>query len=165
MNLIRLAIERPIAVIAAVLMVVMFGLVALQSIPIQLSPDVNRPVITVTTIWPGAAPAEVEREIVNRQEEVMTGLEGLDNITSRAELGRASMTLEFRKSRTSRGCIPARPIRLMPSGRSRARCTGARHTCIPGYHSMPVCSATQRGTRQPTASRAAKRSSQRPDSP
>ena len=96
MNLIRLAIERPIAVIAAVLMVVMFGLVALQSIPIQLSPDVNRPVISVTTIWPGAAPAEVEREIVNRQEEVMTGLEGLDNITSRAELGRASMTLEFR---------------------------------------------------------------------
>ncbi len=67
MNLIRFAIERPIAVIAAVLMVVMFGMVALQTIPIQLSPDVNRPVITVTTSWPGAAPAEVEREILNRQ--------------------------------------------------------------------------------------------------
>jgi HAE1 family hydrophobic/amphiphilic exporter-1 len=72
MNLIRGAIERPIAVISAVLMIVMFGLVALQSIPIQLSPDVNRPVITITTVWGGAAPAEVEREVVNRQEEVMT---------------------------------------------------------------------------------------------
>ena len=95
MNLIRLAIERPIAVIAAVLMVVMFGLVALQTIPIQLAPDVNRPVITVTTNWPGAAPADVEREIVNRQEEVMPGLEGLVDMTGRAQLGRSRLTLEF----------------------------------------------------------------------
>ena len=68
MNLIRTAIDRPIAVISAVLMTVLFGMVALQRIPIQLAPDVNRPVITVETLWPGAAPAEVEREIVNRQE-------------------------------------------------------------------------------------------------
>ena len=59
MNLIRTAIDRPIAVVAAVLMVVMFGLVALENIPIQLAPDVNRPVITIKTNWPGAAPAEV----------------------------------------------------------------------------------------------------------
>jgi HAE1 family hydrophobic/amphiphilic exporter-1 len=95
MNLIRLAIERPIAVIAAVLMVVMFGLVALQTIPIQLAPDVNRPVITITTSWPGAAPAEVEREILNRQEEEMAGLEGLQSITGSAQPGRSRLTLEF----------------------------------------------------------------------
>jgi HAE1 family hydrophobic/amphiphilic exporter-1 len=95
MNLIRAAIERPIAVIAAVLMVVMFGVVALESIPIQLAPDVNRPVITVKTNWPGAAPAEVEREITNRQEEEMAGLEGLREITGRAEQGRSRVTLEF----------------------------------------------------------------------
>jgi HAE1 family hydrophobic/amphiphilic exporter-1 len=94
-NLIRVAIDRPIAVVSAVLMVVMFGLVALNTIPIQLAPDVNRPVITVTTIWPNAAPAEVEREIVNRQEEQMAGLEGLYKITSRAEQGRSQLTLEF----------------------------------------------------------------------
>ncbi len=95
MNLIRLAIERPIAVIAAVLMVLMFGLVALRTIPIQLSPDVNRPVITVTTLWPGAAPAEIEREILNRQEEEMAGLEGLQSITGSAQPGRNRLTLEF----------------------------------------------------------------------
>ena len=47
MNLIRLAIERPIAVIAAVMMIIMFGLVALQTIPIQLTPDVRKPFITI----------------------------------------------------------------------------------------------------------------------
>ena len=61
MNLIRLSIERPVAIMAAVLMVVMFGLVALQAIPIQLIPDVRKPIITLTTNWAGAAPAEVER--------------------------------------------------------------------------------------------------------
>ncbi|MBT6886336.1 MAG: efflux RND transporter permease subunit, partial [Rhodospirillaceae bacterium] len=75
MNLIRLAIERPVAVIAAVLMVVMFGLVALNAITIQLTPDVRKPVISLQTIWAGAAPVEIEREIINRQEEVLRGLE------------------------------------------------------------------------------------------
>ena len=95
MNLIRLAIERPIAVISAVIMAVMFGAVALATIPIQLTPDVRRPIITITTPWFGAAPAEVEREIVNRQEEALRGLEGVDEIRSRSEDGRATVTLEF----------------------------------------------------------------------
>jgi HAE1 family hydrophobic/amphiphilic exporter-1 len=95
MNLIKGSIDRPVAVIAAVLMVIMFGIVALQYIPIQLAPDVNRPVITVTTSWPGAAPVDVEREILNRQEEELRGLEGLKDILGRAETGRARVTLEF----------------------------------------------------------------------
>ncbi|SCA57679.1 Acriflavin resistance protein D [Candidatus Terasakiella magnetica] len=95
MNLIHTSIYRPIAVIAAVLMTILFGLVALQTIPIQLTPDVRKPVITVRTNWPGAAPAEIEREVVNRQEEVLRGLEGLDEMTSRSEHGRARITLEF----------------------------------------------------------------------
>ncbi|MCG8562512.1 MAG: efflux RND transporter permease subunit, partial [Hyphomicrobiales bacterium] len=95
MNLIRIAIERPSAVVAVVLMVVLFGIVALQTIPIQLAPDVNRPIITIQTEWGGAAPAEVEREVAIRQEEVLTGISGLAEITSRSEQGRARVTLEF----------------------------------------------------------------------
>ena len=95
MNLVRFAIDRPIAVIAAVLMVVLFGLVALETIPIQLTPDVRKPIITVQTLWPGAAPAEVEREVVNRQEEVLKGVEGLEDVESRSENGRARVTLTF----------------------------------------------------------------------
>ncbi len=94
-SLISTAIDRPIAVVAVVLMIILFGLVALQTIPIQLAPDVNRPVITITTTWPGAAPAEVEREILNPQEEELSGLENLRDITGRAESGRARITLEF----------------------------------------------------------------------
>ncbi len=95
MNVIRLAIDRPIAVIAAVLMVLIFGYVSLLTIPIQLAPDVSKPVISVTTNWAGAAPAEIEREIVNKQEDAFKGLEGLEQITSNSDDGRGRVTLEF----------------------------------------------------------------------
>lgn len=96
MDLIRVSIRRPIAVIAAVLMTVMFGAAALNSIPIQLTPDVSKPVIQIRTNWPGAAPAEIEREIINLQEDALKGLEGLDEMTSRSQDGRGGVTLEFR---------------------------------------------------------------------
>ena len=95
MNLIGYSIARPRAVIAAVLMVTMFGALALRTIPIQLTPDVARPVIIVTTSWRGGSPAEVEREIVNRQEEAFKGLEGLAGMDSAAQDGRARISLEF----------------------------------------------------------------------
>ena len=95
MNLIQLSIQRPIAVLAAVILAVLFGLVALNTIPIQLAPDLHRPVITVTTNWFGAAPSEVEREIINRQEEALKGLEGLKRMGASAEDNLGSIELEF----------------------------------------------------------------------
>ncbi len=95
MDLIRTALDRPVAVIAAVLMVLMFGVAALQQIPIQLTPDVRKPVLTIQTNWPGASPAEVEREILNQQEEVLKGLEGVEDTESTASDGRAQITLTF----------------------------------------------------------------------
>ncbi|MEM8551960.1 MAG: efflux RND transporter permease subunit, partial [Pseudomonadota bacterium] len=96
MNIIRYSIERPIAVISAVLMALLFGYLALTTIPIQLTPDVRKPVITVTTDWPGSAPIEVEREIVNKQEDELKGLEGLDSMTSASRTDQAEITLEFK---------------------------------------------------------------------
>ena len=76
-------------------MAVLFGLLAVSRIPIQLAPDVRKPVVVITTDWPGAAPSEVEREILNPQEEALRGLEGLEIMTSRARTGEAEVTLEF----------------------------------------------------------------------
>ncbi|MBT5429994.1 MAG: efflux RND transporter permease subunit, partial [Rhodospirillaceae bacterium] len=73
MNLIQLSIFRPTAVISVVLMVILFGWVSLQKIPIQMAPDVRQPVIIIKTNWRGASPTEVEREIVSKQEEALKG--------------------------------------------------------------------------------------------
>lgn len=95
MNLIQAAIARPIAVIAAVVMVILFGLVALDTIPIQLTPDIRKPILTVNTFWSGASPADVEREITNQQENELKGLEGLSRMTSTSRDSESEITLEF----------------------------------------------------------------------
>lgn len=95
MDFIRFAIDRPVAVVAAVMMAILFGMIALSRIPIQLAPDVRKPIVVIGTSWPGAAPSEVEREIVNPQEEALRGLEGLEIMTSRSRTGQAEVTLEF----------------------------------------------------------------------
>ncbi len=93
--IIKISIERPTAVVALVLMIILFGWIALQRIPIQMAPDVRQPVIIVNTDWRGAAPAEVEREIITRQEDQLKGLEGVKKMTSVAEHNKGTITLEF----------------------------------------------------------------------
>ena len=57
MKLIELAIKRPVAVMSIVLMTVLLGWLALQTIPIQLTPDARKPLVIVETNWRGAAMA------------------------------------------------------------------------------------------------------------
>ena len=65
-SFIKSAIERPIAVIAFMVLIVMFGFVAARAIPIQMSPDIENPIFQVRVNWAGATPEDVDREIVNR---------------------------------------------------------------------------------------------------
>ncbi len=95
MNIIALAIKRPMAVVAGVLMLVVLGLAAMRTIPIQLTPDVTRPLLVVLTYWSGVAPLEVEREITNKIEQELAGIEGLEVISSQSQLGRSRISLEF----------------------------------------------------------------------
>jgi HAE1 family hydrophobic/amphiphilic exporter-1 len=93
--MIRVAIARPVGVLVGVLLLVLFGLLSLRGVPIQLTPDIETPTLTVTTDWPGAAPAEVERELLVPQEEVLKALQGLEEMTSEARQDRGTVTLEL----------------------------------------------------------------------
>jgi multidrug efflux pump subunit AcrB len=94
-NLTRLAISNPVAVIAAILLVLLMGAVGLASLPIQMIPDVQRPTIQINTGWRAAAPEEVESEIIEPQEDVLRGLPGLAKLESSAGRGFASISLLF----------------------------------------------------------------------
>ncbi len=95
MGIIRFAIDNPVKVIVGVILVTLFGLLAVFQIPIQLTPNVDEPRITVTTLWEGASPQEVEREIVDRQEDKLKSVTGLRKMVSQATENRAEVTLEF----------------------------------------------------------------------
>ena len=95
MNVVKFAIENPVKIAVGVILVVLFGFASLFEIPIQLTPTVDRPVITVTTRWIGASPQEIEREIVDRQEDHLKNVNSLEKMTSTSTEGEAVIRLEF----------------------------------------------------------------------
>src|SRR3990172_4765309 len=96
MGLIQFAIQNPVKAVVAVIMAVMFGLISFYATPVQLTPDVLEPEITVTTRWPGASAQEVEREIVEEQEEQLKSVEGMREFKSESSdsVGMISMKFE-----------------------------------------------------------------------
>ncbi len=95
MDIVRLSIRRPVGVAVGVILLVLFGLIGLTSIPIQLTPTVDRPVIKVETVWPGRSPQEIVDEIVKKQEEELKNVSNLRRMTSVSSQGSASIELEF----------------------------------------------------------------------
>ncbi len=92
---IGLGVSRPVTVLVGVILVTMFGVLALGRLPIQLTPDIAIPTLTVTTRWPGASPREVESEILEPQEEALKSLTGLVRMESEARLQQGTVTLEL----------------------------------------------------------------------
>lgn len=82
-------------VAAVALMLCGAGVLALWRLPLQLLPDLEPPVITITTRWPGASPTEIERTITEPQERVMRGLPGLEEISGNANAGNSWLQLTF----------------------------------------------------------------------
>ena len=83
------------AVIVACILVVIFGTLSMLRLPIQMTPEIERPEISISTPWRAAAPNEVESEIIEPQEDVLRSVPGLLRMSSTASFGRGSVQLEF----------------------------------------------------------------------
>ncbi len=95
MSIIERSIRQPVTVTVMVLLVVIFGMIGFFRVPVQLTPNVDQPVVTVTTLWFGASPQEIEQEVLEEQEEVLKTLSGLREMTSEAFEGQGRVRLEF----------------------------------------------------------------------
>ena len=87
MGLIRLAIRQPVTVTVGILLILLAGLISLRRLPIQLTPNIESTIVTVSTTWEGASPEEVEQNIVDKQEERLLGLANLRLMTSESRQG------------------------------------------------------------------------------
>ncbi len=95
MGIIRFAIDNPVKVAVGVILLMLFGTLSTTRIPIQLTPNIDEPKVTVETRWFGASPQEIEREIIERQEEKLKGVSELKKMTSTSVEGKGSVVLEF----------------------------------------------------------------------
>jgi HAE1 family hydrophobic/amphiphilic exporter-1 len=95
MDFIRFAIQKPVSICVGVILIAMFGVLGVTSLPVQLTPDVETPQITVTTTWPGATPYEVEKDIVEEQEAALKGVQRLTRMEGSSFNSMAIITLTF----------------------------------------------------------------------
>ena len=89
------AIKRPLVTIVSMLALVVFGLFSLWQLETDEFPDVQQPIINVAIPYPGASPDVVEREVLDRVEEAVSGISGVDRISGAAQDGFANVTVFF----------------------------------------------------------------------
>ena len=95
MQLIRFCLDNRVKVTVGALLLILFGTVSLWQMPVQLAPEVQRPEIRVRTRWAAASAHEIEREIVQPQEDQLKRVPGVLKSTSYSRDGAAQITLEF----------------------------------------------------------------------
>jgi len=96
------AIKRPVLTIVAMLMCVVFGLVALVQLDTDEFPEIDAPVVAVSVIYPGASPDVVEREVVDQIEEAIAGISGVDRMRSSSLDNFGTILVEFDFSKDPR---------------------------------------------------------------
>jgi HAE1 family hydrophobic/amphiphilic exporter-1 len=91
-----IAINQPVFITMVMLAVITFGILAFNTTPVNLLPDIDVPVVAVTLAYPGAGPESVSDQVVKPVEDAVNTLEGLEHITSSASDGVGVIILSFK---------------------------------------------------------------------
>ncbi|MYL23844.1 multidrug transporter AcrB [Halomonas alkaliantarctica] len=95
MRLSDISVQRPVLATVLAALIVAFGLLALERLPLQEYPSIDPPVVGIDTRYPGASASIVETRITQLLEDRISGVEGIEVISSSSEDGRSSINVEF----------------------------------------------------------------------
>ncbi|MFV0368212.1 MAG: efflux RND transporter permease subunit [Hyphomicrobiaceae bacterium] len=99
MKLSDISVTRPVFASVLAMLLIVFGLVAFERLPLRQYPDIDPPVVSIDTTYRGASASVVENRITELIEERIAGLEGIRFISSSSEDGRSRVTIEFKVGR------------------------------------------------------------------
>ncbi|HMO98768.1 MAG TPA: efflux RND transporter permease subunit [Kiritimatiellia bacterium] len=99
MTLFEQFIRRPVATTMLNTSLLVFGILGLMQLPVRELPDIDPPIITVLTVFPGASAEVVETEVTERLEEAISSVEGIKLLTSESREQVSSITVEFIQNR------------------------------------------------------------------
>ena len=94
------SIRRPVFAAVMAMLIAIVGIVGFLSLPVREYPAVDPPIVSVETTYTGAAASVIETRVTQVLEEQLSGLEGLQTISSRSRDGQSSITLEFAPGRS-----------------------------------------------------------------
>lgn len=95
MILSRISIQRPVLATMMNLSLILFGIIGLSRLPVRELPDIDPPVVSVTTVYPGANAQVVETEVTERLEEAINNIEGIKTLRSESREGVSNISIEF----------------------------------------------------------------------
>jgi multidrug efflux pump len=95
----RISIQRPVLTSMMSLALILFGLISLTRLPVRELPDIDPPIVSVTTVYPGANAEVVETEVTERLEDAINNIEGIKTLTSQSREQVSTITVEFDLSR------------------------------------------------------------------
>jgi HAE1 family hydrophobic/amphiphilic exporter-1 len=95
MNIIKISIQRPTVVVVIFAILLFFGLFAYTSLNRELLPNISPPLITVSALYPGGGPQEVESAVTKPIENALSSLEGIRNISCISLESFSLVTIEF----------------------------------------------------------------------
>jgi multidrug efflux pump len=99
MNISDLSIKRPVFAMVLSLLIVAFGYLSFERLPLRELPDIDPPVVSVQASYPGASATVVETRITQPIEDAIAGIEGIDTVESRSRDGQSDVTVTFKLSR------------------------------------------------------------------
>ncbi|MDR2782111.1 MAG: efflux RND transporter permease subunit [Holosporaceae bacterium] len=97
--MIRFFVTRPVATTVLMMLIVLFGYLNLNRLPVREYPNIEVPTISISTTYTGASSRVIETKITQLVENAVAGIEGLDNIQSTSKEGKSNVQLEFSISR------------------------------------------------------------------
>ncbi len=99
MRLSELSINRPVLAIVFTLVIILFGLIAYTRLPVREYPDIDPPIVSISTFYRGASPNVVETEITDLLEEQISTIPGVKTLTSSSQEQGSVITIEFELGR------------------------------------------------------------------
>ncbi len=95
MNLHDIAIRRPVFTVMLMVALVVFGVLGYLSLPVNLLPSLDIPVVTVTTVLPGASPEVMDSDVTDVIESAVNTIEGIKHISSYSGQGISQVRITF----------------------------------------------------------------------
>ncbi|MBO9712613.1 efflux RND transporter permease subunit [Sphingomonas sp.] len=99
MRLSDLSVRRPVFAAVVAILLTLVGIVGFWSLSVREYPDIDPPVVSVQTVYTGAAASVIETRITQPLEDQLSGIEGVQTITSRSSDGSSNISVEFRPGR------------------------------------------------------------------
>ncbi|NNC00742.1 efflux RND transporter permease subunit, partial [Corallococcus exiguus] len=94
-----LFIRRPVFAVVVSLLLIVGGISSLINLPVREYPQVDRPVVSVSTVYRGASNEVIESRVTEAIEGAVAGIEGIRQITSQSQNDRSSVSIEFEVTR------------------------------------------------------------------